>query len=306
MMKTSHSVRFLATAIALAAALAGCSGQTAEDHETEATPQRIAALSPDVAETVAALGAGDRLVLIPDSQTHPSLTNHPDVMRAVGSTIAAHGPADPERILAANPDIAIVTPRHEGETDTSTLLAGSSVRMVTLPNTWQSVDEMLTDIIAIGDAIGSSRQATELASSIRDGMAEIRPVPAPARSVLILSNQAGRPMINAGKGFTQDLVTRAGGRNAADDAGLSRTGFADPEQVVRARPDVILLVDMLGLGRDSFAPILSNPAVRQLAAVRGDRILLLDGKHSQALGLQSTVDGLRRIRDRLGDTSDQR
>lgn len=311
-MKTANPVRFLAAAaVAVAATLTACGGETSGTHTAgtasdQAAPQRIAALSPDVAETVAALGAGDRLVLIPDTQTHPSLTNHPEVMRAVGSTIAAHGPADPERILAADPDIAIVTPRHEGETDTSALLADSAVRMVTLPNTWQGVEEMLTDITTIGEAIGSSQQATELASSIRDGMTAIRPVPTPSRSVLILSNQAGRPMVNAGKGFTQDLVARAGGRNAADDAGLSRTGFADPEQVVRARPDAILLVDMLGLGRESFAAILANPAVRQLPAVRDDRILVLDAKHSQALGLQSTVDGLRQIRVWLADTGDRR
>ncbi|MGV9746637.1 ABC transporter substrate-binding protein [Rhodococcus zopfii] len=291
-------LRPVAVAVALAGVLAGCA--TASDPSADsAVPQRIAAISPDVAETVAALGAGDRLVLVPDTQTRPELTNHLPAMRAVGATITAHGAADPEQILAADPDLAIITPRHEGESDTAALLEASSVSVLTLPNSWGTVDEMLDNIVIIGDAIGASEQAAALTAEIEHELGGIDPVPGEAPSVLVLSNQAGRPMVNAGSGFTLDLLARAGGRNAADDAGLTRTGFADPEQVVRTDPDAVLLVDMLGAGRDSFAPLLSNPGVSELAAVRGDRVLVLDGKQAQALGLQTTAEGAQRIRDWL-------
>ena len=288
----------LLTAAALAVTLTGCTSTSNAATEPSA-PQRIAAISPDVAETVAALGAGDRLVLVPDTQTNPALTNHLPVMQAVGATLAAHGAADPEQILATDPDLAIITPRHEGESDTAALLEASSVEVLTLPNSWQTVDEMLTDIDTIGDAIGASEAADELTASISTELAGIDPVVGDAPSVLVLSNQAGRPMVNAGRGFTLDLLARAGGRNAADEVGLTRTGFADPEQIVRAQPQAILLVDILGAGRESFASILANPAVADLEAVREDRILLLDGKHTQALGLGTTVEGVRQIRDWL-------
>lgn len=288
----------LLTAAALAATLTGCTSTSNAATEPSA-PQRIAAISPDVAETVAALGAGDRLVLVPDTQTNPALTNHLPVMQAVGATLAAHGTADPEQILATDPDLAIITPRHEGESDTAALLEASSVEVLTLPNSWQTVDEMLANIDTIGDAIGASEAADELTASISTELAGIDPVAGDAPSVLVLSNQAGRPMVNAGRGFTLDLLARAGGRNAADEVGLTRTGFADPEQIVRAQPQAILLVDILGAGRESFASILANPAVADLEAVREDRILLLDGKHTQALGLGTTVEGVRQIRDWL-------
>ena len=288
----------LLTAAALAATLTGCTSTSNTATEPSA-PQRSAAISPDVAETVAALGAGDRLVLVPDTQTNPALTNHLPVMQAVGATLAAHGTADPEQILATDPDLAIITPRHEGESDTAALLEASSVEVLTLPNSWQTVDEMLANIDTIGDAIGASEAADELTASISTELAGIDPVAGDAPSVLVLSNQAGRPMVNAGRGFTLDLLARAGGRNAADEVGLTRTGFADPEQIVRAQPQAILLVDILGAGRESFASILANPAVADLEAVREDRILLLDGKHTQALGLGTTVEGVRQIRDWL-------
>src|SRR5690606_17627372 len=144
----------------------------------------------------------------------------------VGATLAAHGTADPEQILATDPDLAIITPRHEGESDTAALLEASSVEVLTLPNSWQTVDEMLADIDTIGDAIGASEAADELTASISTELAGIDPVAGDAPSVLVLSNQAGRPMVNAGRGFTLDLLARAGGRNAADEVGLTRTGFA--------------------------------------------------------------------------------
>ncbi|MFD6856939.1 ABC transporter substrate-binding protein [Rhodococcus sp. NPDC060090] len=290
-------------AVVMIGFLAGCTSVSgpAEASTDPAAPQRIAAISPDVAETVAALGAGDRLVLVPDTQTRPALTNHLPVMQSVGTTFAAHGAADPEQILATDPDLAIITPRHEGESDTAALLEASSVPVLTLPNSWRTVEEMLANITTIGTAIGASEQATVLTADIERDLADIAPVSGPGPSVLVLSNQAGRPMINAGNGFTLDLLARAGGRNAADSTGLTRTGFADPEHLVRARPDAILLVDLLGAGRESFDSILSNPAVSELEAVRTDRILVLDGKHAQALGLQTTTEGVERIRDWLAD-----
>ncbi|WP_186629844.1 ABC transporter substrate-binding protein [Rhodococcus sp. BP22] len=284
--------------------LTGCASsqnQTDPDNTTSTAPQRIAAISPDVAEAVATLGGGDRLVLIPGTQTNPALTNHLPVMQSVTTTLAAHGAADPEQILATRPDLAIITPRHEGESDTTALLEASSVPVLTLPNSWQTGEQMLNNITLIGDAIGTPDQAAELVREISDAFEAIEPLTGPSPTVLVLSNQAGRPMVNAGDGFTLDLLTRAGGRNAAADAGLTRTSFADPEQIVRANPDAILLVDILGTGKDSFASVLTNPAVAELAAVQQDRIMLLGGKQTQAFGLRSAPEGLVQIRDWLAD-----
>lgn len=181
----------------------------------------------------------------------------------------------------------IVTPRHDGESDTAALLEGSSVDVLTLLNTWQTVEEMLANVVTIGDAIGESDSAEQLRTAISQEIAEVEPVGGPSPSVLVLSNQAGRPMVNTGEGFVLDLLARAGGADAARTIGLSRTGFADPEQVVQMDPDAILLVDLLGAGPESFAAVLDSPGVDQLPAVRQDRILLVEDKQVNALGLES-------------------
>lgn len=290
---------FALTACSLTACSSSAVAGSAADAATTPPPQRIAAISPDAAETVAELGAGDRLVLIPDSQTKPTSTNHLPVMQSVSATIAAHGAADPEQIIAANPDLVIITPRHEGETDVAALLARSSVPVLTLPNTWRTVDEMVANIRLIGDAIGTPDRAAALAASIAQSVDAITPVSGRAPSVLVLSNQAGRPMVNAGNGFALDLVRRAGGTNAADAIGLERTSVADPEQIARSAPDAILLVDMRGAGRESFASVLKHPALAELAAVHKDRVLMLPGVQTQAMGLNTVPTGLQTLRDWL-------
>ncbi len=83
------------------------------------------------------------------------------------------------------------------------------MEVLTLPNSWQTVDEMLANIDTIGDAIGASEAADELTASISTELAGIDPVARGAPSVLVLSNQAGRPMVNAGRGFTLRICSPA-------------------------------------------------------------------------------------------------
>lgn len=291
--------------LALIGLLTACTASPGDTGEPLEQPQRIAAISPDAAETVAAIGAGDRLVMVPDSQARGTLSNHPEMMAEVDSTIAAHGPADPEHILTVSPDLVIVTPRHDGEADTAELLEASSVEVLTLPNTWQSVEQMLDNITTIGDAIGATEPATRLRADITERLDAIDPVPGPSPSVLVFSNQAGRPMVNAGDGFVLDVLSRAGGADAAAAAGVARTGFADPEQVIQIDPDAILLVDMLGAGAASFRTILDAPGVADLDAVQQERIRLVEGKQVNAMGLGSVPDGLEEIRDWLAEMSGQ-
>lgn len=113
--------------------------------------------------------------------------------------------------------------------------------------------------------------------------------------MLVLSNQAGRPFITAGDAFPLELVRRAGGRDLSDELGFSRTGPISAEQLIDADPDAILLIDMNGSGHDIFTPLLDNPAVAALPALEQDRVMLLEGREVQALGLTETIEGLNHL-----------
>ena len=114
-------------------------------------------------------------------------------------------------------------------------------------------------------------------------------------SVAILSNQAGRPFLNAADVLTSDLVRRAGGDLVAERIGLRATGPVTAERLIAAEPDAILLIDVTGEGRDSYRPLLDNPAVAELPAVREGRVKLLPARISYGTGGVRLADGLEEI-----------
>ncbi len=91
------------------------------------------------------------------------------------------------------------------------------------------------------------------------------------------------------------MLRHAGATDAAADLGMRHSGPITAEQVIQADADAILLVDMNGSGRKIFTPLLANPAVATLPAVTEDRILLVEGRQVQALGLSGVVDGLEEL-----------
>ncbi|MFD0855186.1 ABC transporter substrate-binding protein, partial [Actinomadura adrarensis] len=112
--------------------------------------------------------------------------------------------------------------------------------------------------------------------------------------VLILSNQAARPFINDDGVITSDLVRRAGGINAATELGVRQTMPVSTEHVVKADPDAILLVDVTGKGMGSYESILNNPAVKNLDAVKNDRVRLFPAAEVYGGGL-GLLDGLDKV-----------
>src|SRR5699024_7659542 len=106
-----------------------------------------------------------------------------------------------------------------------------------------------------------------------------------APRILILSNQAGRPFITAGTAFPVELVRLAGASTVSDELGITVTGPIQIEQVLAAEPDGIILIDMNGSGDRLFADMLGNDAVAGLDAVAHGRVLRVQGKEVQALGL---------------------
>jgi iron complex transport system substrate-binding protein len=257
-----------------------------------AEPQRIAALSYETAELVAELGLADRLVVVPAAVRNPALTNHLEELAAVPTTVPTESDTDPESIIALDPDLVLLSARHGLETGAGKVLADAGIPVLLLPNTWTDAEDMAQDVRLVGQAVGADEAAENLAERLVAGL-EPRPVPSgAARRVLVLSNQAGRPFVTAGKAFPLELLRLAGGADVSAELGIAATGPIAAEQVVQAAPDGILLVDMNGSGEESFAQLLANPAVAQLSAVAQGRVTLVEGRQVQALGLDETIEGL--------------
>ncbi len=269
--------------------------------EISAEPQRIAALTYETAELVVALGATDRLVMIPAAAQNPALTNHLAQMSGIENVAPTESTTNAEAVIALAPDLVLMSARHGLEDGAGLALAAAGIPVLVLPNSWATIDDMTTNIALVGQAIGADAESDALSSTIEAGLkaTTAQSATGTAPRVLVLSNQAGRPFVTAGKAFPLELLRLAGAVDASADLGMTSTGPITVEQVVAAAPDAVLLIDMNGSGERLFAPVLENPAVAAMPAMRDGRVLLLAGNQVQALGLDATVSGLAQLEEWL-------
>lgn len=275
-------------------------GGTVTTLTIDEQPERIAALDYESAEVLAELGAADSLVLIPEAVLNPALGGHVEALSTVEGTFPVAMEVDAETVIAFQPDLVIMSPRHGNEAPIADVLKQAGIVSLQLPSSWASSEDLVTNIDLIGQATGHEATAEALIDDLTTGL-EAAAGGAPeadagsAPRVLILTNQAGRPFITAGEAFPVELLERAGADNIADELGIDRTGPISAEQIVQAEANGILLIDMNGTGDRMFTELLENPALQATEALANDRVLRVTGREVQALGLTSTVDGLEAL-----------
>lgn len=279
---------------------AGAKGGEATQMTIEAEPQAIAALDYESAEAIAELGLADHLVLIPEAVLNPALGGHVDELSKVPGTFPVAMNLDPETVIAAAPDLVISSPRHGMDDTIGETLEQAGIQSMQLPSSWTSVATLTQNIDLIGQATGADAAADKLTAEIEQGLvasgsADDQSEATDAPTVLVLNNQAGRPFITAGEAFPLELLTLAGGHSAGADLGMRATGPITAEQIIEADPAGIVLIDMNGSGDRLFKDLLDNPGIAALPAVANDKILRVTGQEVQALGLNSTVDGLAKL-----------
>lgn len=276
---------------------AGAAGQ-ASTLTVEAEPKRIAALDYESAEVIAELGFADRLVLIPEAVLNPALGGHVTELEKTESTFPVAMEIQAENVIALNPDLVVMSPRHGNEAPIADVLQQAGILALQLPDSWSSSKALITNIDLIGQATGGDEQAETLQAEIRAGLKkEAATKTDSGPHVLVLTNQAGRPFVTAGSAYPIELLELSGAQNVAAELGIDRTGPISAEQLVQANPDGIVLIDMNGTGDRMFTELLANPAVASLSAVSNEKILRVEGRQVQALGLTATVDGLSQLTD---------
>lgn len=270
----------------------------------EAEPQTIAALDYESAEVIAELGIGNRLVLIPEAVLNPALGGHIEQLAEVPNTIPVAMELDAETVIALQPDLVVMSPRHGAEAAIGTVLEQAGIASLQLPSPWTSRQSVVQGIELIGEATGQEQPAEKLVDELEAGLASAgaaKPASSDSPRVLVLTNQAGRPFATAGQAYPLEMLRLAGAQDLSETLGMTHTAPISAEQIVEADPDGILLIDMNGSGDRMYTELLENPAVASLSAVAQQRILRLEGKQVQALGLTSTVDGLAALTGWVAD-----
>ena len=235
---------------------------------TADAPRRIVSLATGVGETVAALGAADRLVGRDETSDVPAIAAVPVVTKA--HAVSA------EKVLSLTPDLVLV----DAATSPPEALAqirDTGVAVVEVPEAWALAD-IEPRTLAVAAAIGVPVAAAQsVARQAVGGTASTTPPAAgPTVAFLYLRGTSAIYLIG-GRGSGADaLVAAAGGVDAGAAEGLEAFVPLTAEAVAALDPDVILVM-VKGLesvgGVDGLVQL---PGVAQTRAGRERRVVAVD------------------------------
>ncbi|HEX2545378.1 MAG TPA: helical backbone metal receptor [Ramlibacter sp.] len=218
-----------------------------------APPQRIVSLLPSLTESVCALGACERLVGVDDYSNHPpSVKSLPHVGGLEDARV--------ESILALKPDLVLVPTSSRALDRLRTL----GIKVVALePRTFADVRRVLA---ALGPVL-AARDGQAVWRDIEQGLAAAaRELPPSLRGTRVYFEVSTAPYAAGEASFIGELLARLGVRNIVP-AALGPFPRLNPEFVVRADPDVIMLAEDEPVSR-----LDTRPGWQRMKAVRGNRI----------------------------------
>lgn len=190
---------------------------------------------------------------------------------------------DPEKILAYEPDLILLTKQHEGEMDAEQILLQSGIPLISF-QPWNTIDEIAANIRLIGKVIGEEQEAAKRVEAmlsriqaIQEAVNEIEQ----KKNVLVISPVGTNtgPFILGSNSLSTELLKAAGAIPAAELMGLELTSPASIEQIIKADPEYILLTDWDGEGERVFAELMETPGWNTLQAVQNQRMKMIDAKY---------------------------
>ncbi len=286
-------MRALLLTLLLAAPLAGCgedpapASAAADAAPTDAAPaademladvdpadldaSRIVVLGGPIAETVYALGLGDRVVGTDQSSLYPASVLDKPRLNYFRQTSA-------EGVLSLEPTLVLATD-DTGPPAVLGQIEASGVRVVRVPSP-VTIDQAVARVRALGRVLGRQAEADSLVGRMQRQLADaeaLRPA-TPPRVLFVYARGAGLVQV-MGAGTGADLVLRlAGAENAVSVEGdVPLTA----EAVVAAQPDVVVIpsrgLESLGGPEGLFAQpgLAQTPAGEALRVVAVDDALLL-------------------------------
>jgi ABC-type Fe3+-hydroxamate transport system substrate-binding protein len=234
-------------------------------HAGQSGPQRIVSLAPSVTEVLFEAGLGPRVV---------GVTSYCRFPREVLALPKVGGYLTPsyEALVALRPDLVVVLPEHA---DIEPRLA--ALNIPTLRVDHRNVEGIIQSIVTLGERCGAPANAARAADALRQTLARVREIAGTGSRPRVLvcfgRSEDFRRLYAAAPGTVHDdLITRAGGRNALTSGAVSYPTLS-AEGVMRLDPDVI--VEFAAGGRDADTLRRQWSALGALRAVKTGRVHVL-------------------------------
>lgn len=240
-----------------------------------AAPQRVVSMAPSHTETVCALQACQLLVGV------DTWSNWPASVAELPGLGDAFSP-DLEALVALQPDLVLVD-EYSGMHEPLEALG-----FVVYAGTPQTYEETFEFFVLLGQMLDRETEAAVLAGRVQGEVAGVVAVLEGVQTPTVFIELDPTPYSAGPNSYMGTLLTFAGGLNVLD-ASLGDFPQVDPEYVVAADPQYILLTDApFGV---TAADVAARPGWGGLSAVLEGQVVELDS---------ATVDMLSRNGPRLG------
>jgi cobalamin transport system substrate-binding protein len=241
-------------------------------------PTRIISLIPAVTEMLFAIGAGPQVVAVSSFDRYPSEVAK---LQRVGALLDP----DVERILSLRPDLVAV---YASQTDLRGQLERAKIPIYVYSHA--GLADVFVTLTEIGERVGHSRAAADLARSLQSRLAAVRARLAgrPRPRTLIVFDRETLTLrgiyASGGIGFVHDMVDAAGGDNVFSDV-KRESVQATTELILARRPDAILELRGDPVAADTKAKEIGVwRALASLPAVRNSRVYFLDDQKTVVPG----------------------
>jgi iron complex transport system substrate-binding protein len=95
------------------------------------------------------------------------------------------------------------------------------------------------------------------------------------------------------------LIREAGRDPVVDHMDAKSMLPADPEVIAKEAPEVIIVQTNADSGKDAFAELIDNPALKDVPAVKNDRVYYVDSAITGVSSGTAILDGLDKVSDAL-------
>ncbi len=232
----------------------------------ERSPQRIVSLLPSLTESVCALGQCQRMVGVDRYSNYPA---------AVKQLPQVGGGMDPniEAIVALKPDVvlmAVSSRAHER-------LESLGIKVLTLePKNYADVRrvlEVLGRMLDLAPAQGADKLWREMSAGVQ---AAAQSLPPSARNLRVYFEVDRAPYAAGEASFIGETLTRLGVKNIIPKS-MGAFPLMNPEFVVRANPDVVMVGDR------NYQGMADRPGWAAMSAIRQQRVCVFKSDDSDVL-----------------------
>lgn len=283
--------------------------RTIDVGDTEVTleqqPQRVVALSTETGDLALELVGPERVTAVSDGSVQEGSGNQVEFAQQVEYVFeSASAPApDPERILALDPDLVLLTDRHDGEGSAADMLESAGVPTVSFAATdFASPEAVANNVSLLGELLGAEDEATQIATELIEQVNAVESALTDTQerpTTIVLMARGGQQMIMGAESATTKLVETAGGEALATTRGWDAAIPADPETIIAANPEVILVQDFQESGLGPFQGLLEDTALQEVPAVLEDRVHVVDARTTSGTAGSTIGEGLEQVAELL-------